>query len=96
MPFKKIDAAEKKKEFLNKHPEEKHIMQVLERRYEICKNLVDYRKEHKINLGDIAEHTGLSVQDLRNIEIGNDKNILDYLIYARELGLGLYLRPWEE
>lgn len=96
MPFNKIDAAERKSEFIKMHPEEKHIIQVLERRYELCKNLADYRKEHKINLGDIAEHTGLSVQNLRDIEIGNDKNILNYLIYARELGLSLYLRPWEE
>lgn len=96
MPFNKIDVAEKKNEFINKHPEEKHIMQVLERRYELCKKLKEYREEHKISLEEIAEHTSLSVQDLKDIEIGNNKNIVDYLIYARELGLGLYLRPWEE
>lgn len=95
MPFHKVDAEEKQKEFLKKNTEEECAIDALDRCYEIRKNLVEYRKEHDISLEYIAKVTLLDKERLRNLEIGMNKNVVDYLLYARALGLSLYLQPWE-
>ena len=95
MQFHKVDVEEKQKEFLQKHPEEQCAVDALDRCYELRKNLVEYRKEHDISLGYIAKVTLLDKERLRRLEIGMNKNMVDYLLYARALGLSFYLQPWE-
>jgi hypothetical protein len=95
MPFNKIDAKEKKEEFLEKHPEEKYSMIALDRLYEIRKTLHEVRTTHNINLEYISKETGMKIKELQDIEHGKDTNILNILKYAKVLESSLYVRPWE-
>jgi hypothetical protein len=92
MPFHKVDAKENEGKFVQKHQEQKYMVDALDRYYEIRKNLVKYRKEHNISLEYISKVTLLSEERLRSLETGMDKNVVDYLLYARALGLSLYLQ----
>ncbi|MEY8763395.1 MULTISPECIES: hypothetical protein [Clostridium] len=95
MPFHKVDAEEKVREIIKKNPQAKYSFIAQDRWYELRKTLKETREAHCIKLGYISEQTGMSIEKLKDIEHGENTNILDYLKYSRALGSSLYLQPLE-
>ena len=95
MPFHKVDAEEKVKQIIKEHPEEKYSFVAQDRWYELRKALKETREAYHINLEYISKETNMSIEELQDIEHGEDTNILDYLKYSKVLGSSLYLQPWE-
>lgn len=75
---------------------DKNIDQAVIRKQQLREGLKQYREEHGISLDYVSKETLLRTTDIERIEAGYDLNIVHYLLYARALGLSLYLQPWEE
>lgn len=92
MPFHKIDAIKELNNFLNKNPELKIFNEAEDRYYELRKHLKEYREFAKVPLTDVSNICNLSIEDLKNIEKGIDRDIVHFLIYAKVLNLDLNLQ----
>jgi DNA-binding XRE family transcriptional regulator len=66
--FEKVNAKEKKEEFIKKEPDLKEYIDVADKEYNLIKKLVQIRKEKNLTQNDISKKTGMKQQVISRFE----------------------------